>query len=517
MKRNYSQDSWNQPTRSTEPSNPVEGDTYLDNGTNTSSNLVSPRRYNGTRWIDLSARTPNVQKIINSVDDLPTPEDLSDGLGTAYRLETGHYVIGDSLELAYPIAPTATTLNVALDFRFGSSFTYTGSGALFRANATNNFGEFMIRDAVLVGDTTNTLFDITGDGNQSIYFVFSIADDFITLGTIENMLWISFKESNLAGFTTGLTIDECEVVLLTNSLDFRPASGLNGACLTIDGTAAQDSVSASSTNFFLLNSNQSALDIKSTYTGYFSYVNSLIDTSLSGTPFAASSLDQTTLKINIHNVRGVSDSQMIGSFYMERNTNDTAITNTGETGSFTSVADAGGGQVTITSVAHGLINNDVVWIIDDEYTGKYTIVYVDVDSFKITATYTGTTSGTWETHWVKIEGTTLSLENERASMTGNNELTFVNLESQAVTISLTIDSNNDGVAAAKNWEFAVMQNSIRLKGSLVTRQMTNIIVNSMAISATPVLSGDVFEVYVRNMSDTTDCVVANMTLIVRGN
>ncbi len=66
------------------------------------------------------------------------------------------------------------------------------------------------------------------------------------------------------------------------------------------------------------------------------------------------------------------------------------------TGSITIFADAGSGQITVTSVGHGLSENDLIVISDTtNYDGVYTITNVTTDTFEITATFVATETGTW--------------------------------------------------------------------------------------------------------------------------
>jgi surface protein len=66
-------------------------------------------------------------------------------------------------------------------------------------------------------------------------------------------------------------------------------------------------------------------------------------------------------------------------------------------GSIASFADAGGGQVTVnTSAAHGYANNHVMRITGTtNYDGSYVISNVTLTSFRITATWVTTETGTW--------------------------------------------------------------------------------------------------------------------------
>jgi surface protein len=69
-----------------------------------------------------------------------------------------------------------------------------------------------------------------------------------------------------------------------------------------------------------------------------------------------------------------------------------------DTGSITAFADAGGGQVTVTtSAAHGLPNGHVMRISGTtNYDGYYEISNVAATTFRITATFVATETGTWQ-------------------------------------------------------------------------------------------------------------------------
>lgn len=67
------------------------------------------------------------------------------------------------------------------------------------------------------------------------------------------------------------------------------------------------------------------------------------------------------------------------------------------TGSITAYADAGGGQVTVTSNTHGMSNGEDITISGTvHYDGTYTISNVAANTFEITATWAGDdATGTW--------------------------------------------------------------------------------------------------------------------------
>jgi hypothetical protein len=76
----------------------------------------------------------------------------------------------------------------------------------------------------------------------------------------------------------------------------------------------------------------------------------------------------------------------------------TDFTGTGwDSGNITAFADAGGGQVTVTtSAAHGYANGHVMRITGTtNYNGSYIISNVTATTFRITAAFVSTQTGTW--------------------------------------------------------------------------------------------------------------------------
>jgi len=75
----------------------------------------------------------------------------------------------------------------------------------------------------------------------------------------------------------------------------------------------------------------------------------------------------------------------------------TGIPLSANTGSITAFADAGGGQVTVTSAGHRLTNGDSVTIAGStNYNGTFTVANVTADTFEITDTWVADdAAGTW--------------------------------------------------------------------------------------------------------------------------
>lgn len=83
-------------------------------------------------------------------------------------------------------------------------------------------------------------------------------------------------------------------------------------------------------------------------------------------------------------------------------------------GSISSVADAGGGQLTITtSAAHGLSDNDRVNITGTtNYDGAYTITNTTGTTFEITATWVATETGSWDQDFYTLTNQTLQINTD---------------------------------------------------------------------------------------------------------
>lgn len=63
----------------------------------------------------------------------------------------------------------------------------------------------------------------------------------------------------------------------------------------------------------------------------------------------------------------------------------------------TTFADGSGGQVVVTSAAHGLANDDEITIVGTaNYDGTYTVTNVATNTFEITASWSGTETGAWK-------------------------------------------------------------------------------------------------------------------------
>lgn len=448
--------------------------------------------------------------IVNKVEHLPTPTDTGDGLGLAYHLEDKiQYFFGNDMTLLYPIVMSNSTIFGTV----GTYITYVGSGALFRNNANSLSGISSIFLINFIGTGTNQLYNITSGT--------VVQNDFVVT--------FNFAGGTVNGLTSGFYLRNSDMELQKGTFNF--GSEIN----FLNGTVFNPQTSIGAPLVAITNLNST--DIRNTKLipiagdAAFNFTDSSgrvivadcqIVKDFGGIAFTSSSLDQTDPRIDFSQVVGHPDSQTIGSLYMERNTTVTNPTIQGETRTITAFADAGGGQVTVTSAGHGLSNGADVWIANSaNYNSKYTISNVATNTFEITETYAAESPlpiTTWETGWTKVAGTTYAGENERADMTANNEITFANLEEQKVYINVSTNPSNDSIAAAKDWEFCVIKNDVeRLRGSIKFQEMTDKAREGFILSTSTAITGDKFSVYTRNLSDTiTNSVMVNMSSVIKG-
>lgn len=124
-----------------------------------------------------------------------------------------------------------------------------------------------------------------------------------------------------------------------------------------------------------------------------------------------------------------------------------------QSGSITAFADAGGGDVTVASAAHGLLDGEVAHITGTtNYNGTYTISNVTTNTFDITATWvsddaTGTIEG-WirpygQVHRVNTEGSAASdnLYVIQPSNRSHGEVLMLYANNDARTVSFQDDGN----------------------------------------------------------------------------
>ena len=169
----------------------------------------------------------------------------------------------------------------------------------------------------------------------------------------------------------------------------------------------------------------------------------------------------------------------------------------GVSGAFTSVANAGGGQITVnTSGAHGMVAGQVVCITSASVAGYqppnptiFVIQSVTATSFNVIATFTATATGTY------ARGASLTAG---PSAAGKYEVTW-SASSQAST------------GANKNYHFEPCQNTVNVDKGAAAELMNSTGPQCCAGSAFIVIAaGDVLTMLCNNQTDTTDITIIDM-------
>jgi len=137
-----------------------------------------------------------------------------------------------------------------------------------------------------------------------------------------------------------------------------------------------------------------------------------------------------------------------------------SIGGAGSAGLIASIGDAGGGDILVTDVAHGLSVDDSIIISgcsDAAYNGTFTVLTVPTaNTFTITAEYTASDTGYWES--ADAGFVTVSLETETITVLFNygsfNEMT-VTIDGTAVTVTdATAPTADNLIAEQTNLEIS---------------------------------------------------------------
>jgi len=216
------------------------------------------------------------------------------------------------------------------------------------------------------------------------------------------------------------------------------------------------------------------------------------------------------------------DSTNLGGFVLDAATT-TTITYIGLDGAITAMADSGtnpGTHTYITSVAHGITGTPNVAIIGTSaYNGLFAVTVIDVNTFEIARPFdTNEATGTFESGWEKISGTTSSIETiERFDVPNNNELRSLDSKTLPVTSAVSVTSSKSG--SARLFEFALFKDGsdgdgfVKVNGSYVKD------VSTRASSLTGIVSFELesnalLTIYTRNMETTDNIDIEGMAINV---
>lgn len=232
------------------------------------------------------------------------------------------------------------------------------------------------------------------------------------------------------------------------------------------------------------------------------------------------------------------------------------------------IIDAGGGEITITSIGHGIpVGNfiDIGTTSPFDYAGNYKIVSKTDDTLNVVRLFLGGATGIfnatvvdqtdprvfvsgargednpdsqiigslgWANNvtttplvqniWSKVLGDTFQLEggNERCSQTDNNELTFTNLSTHKAEITLSLTALSGSGGGSPRFEFRIIKNGspLQLNGIDIISSVdtsTSIPRYAGVFATVTTIVGDVFTMEVRNVTNSNAAIVKDGTIIIR--
>lgn len=114
--------------------------------------------------------------------------------------------------------------------------------------------------------------------------------------------------------------------------------------------------------------------------------------------------------------------------------------------------------------------------------------------------------------WTKIEGTTVALAgNQRITMPESNNLTYVGREPTCGLLIITMSGRRDSGANQIDIDYTIFKNGTIMDTNVVTSQeMTNQVLQINLSAGVSLSENDEFEVYCRNLDDTTDILIVSM-------
>jgi len=160
------------------------------------------------------AKVPLLEKVVNSVNDLPAPS------GGVIVLENRNYIFNGFILIPYAIAPpSAGTVTLSASIPGFSGILYTGGATFFQG--TMSAGSFFAFNFgfIIAAAAGGTLFDIDGDPTAQIYgteFIVTnlypgVLTTFDSLGTIKDVA-LTFNNSTINYVGGGITFDNCRFV-----------------------------------------------------------------------------------------------------------------------------------------------------------------------------------------------------------------------------------------------------------------------------------------------------------------
>lgn len=209
-------------------------------------------------------------------------------------------------------------------------------------------------------------------------------------------------------------------------------------------------------------------------------------------------LDQTDSRVTAINNIDFLDSKTIASQHIEKNAIATTISAantyqdvdlTGSTGAITVAASGGAGLTTLTSTAHGLLENQNVKVRNTSlYNGMFRIRNVTTNTFDVPVTFGLTQTGTWDAKLL------LGSSAERFIMTDqdNGEMKYIGSEPFSGSVTYTMAAFKSG--STENYQWALAVNGEIPEGSpFAERDITTALGTATLVAPLSLVEGDLIK------------------------
>jgi hypothetical protein len=352
------------------------------------------------------------------------------------------------------------------------AFFQLGSGAVSYGGA-NSFNMINVQNAPLILGTNNSV-DVTilGSGNTGIgsttpYGKLDVIGA-VTASANYGLLNIGPASTAFDGATAGYFAGDADGTQLAINAVSGFAGDLINAGLNVAGTYASMLYLTSGGTLNVLTGYEVAGIPISTYGEMYAYENANL------------------LTIDTVNVYHAIQGSGLGAGVLSGFTFHAGIT-----GAIASVADGGGGTVIVTDVGHGLTSGDIITIhASTDYDGTYSITRIDDDTFRITAAWTATHTGSWHRG-----------DNLKPTYAGTYK----------IAMSLTAFA----AVANKTFKFEMNKNVTPLDNIVVSRKFSSTDYTPMSASGLVILAAnDIIWVSCVDQTDGTDITIRHMNVSI---
>lgn len=530
----------------------------------------------------------------SSITSIFTMDDFPDPVAGVITLAAGKYIIEEDITFSDRfVIPPSSIVTIEVNNYQGVTMTYTGSGTMFTSTDLERLALDKYKIAI-TGDNARFV-DLTGGAFQLSNGRVDITSSNSSLGTHTNGTITSLRSGTLTGFTEGMSFTDCSgisvtsIVVMPYIMSTYPVFSLNGTSTlgaifdvvpAVVGPVGSfinvDPLFDKTVNIHNISQiGPGAFFTPSTKSGTVTLITDKNQTGVTVTAVEDNGSGKARFTSVVHNL---AVGEVIShTTFTEGTYNDTGLIVTAiptadtydvdtisyiatDTGLFTALT------VEMTSVGHGLINGESIWVPNTiNYGGGHAVFNVTTDTFEVTATFGtsetfewGNGSQTEHTEYLTVFncGEQKSSTAHGEGVVGNNttptdittqyEYVDLNLGSPGLAAStdiqqwtitdhttgemrydgrVPIDVHISGLIAAtssggtKLYNFRMLKNGSPLASPdnvPVPMEVKATIVSSPIIWSAEANPQDTFRMQVANYTDTTDIIVDTIKQSIRG-